>query len=273
MRSRYDLCPDCRVRLVQEHGNAKRCAPCAKARVQRPHHAMTPAQVRHALRLRGKYQKKEVARLVGVPWGSLSRLGRELGVSFSAMPYAANPALVARVTAYYAKHGRRATEKRFPEVSVRYIIERYPHRPRQVRWTGEQIVQAARMAGLVSKERQAKLFKRPNAQRGSITSLWMKRFGHGGANIHGISQWGAKALLLPGYPTVMTQFWETRQRAGDGASFTRQLVLWCDMEPWLLPGTPPFLRDAVRAMADFQCWLFKTPHPRRAILAMLRKTA
>jgi hypothetical protein len=271
MRTRYDLCPDCRVRLVRDHRNAKRCAPCAEARVRRPHHALTPAQVKRALHLRGKYPRRELARRVGVTDVAINRLGRELGLSFSAMPYAANPKLVARVTAYYAKPGRAATQKRFPEVKVRSIFERYSSGLRQIRWTDKQVVQAARMAGLVSMERQARIFNRPNAHAGAIKSLWVKRFRLGGAHIHGISRHSAKALLRSGYPTVATQFWETRQRRGDNSSFTRHIVLWCDMEPWLLPGTPDFLRDAVRAMADFQCWLFKTPHPRRAILAMLRQ--
>jgi hypothetical protein len=270
MRTRYDLCPDCKVRLVKDHWNAKRCGPCAKMRVSRPHHAMTPAQVRQALALRGKCTRKEVARRVGVTDVAINRLGRELGVSFSAKPYSTNPGLVARVAAYYARHGRQATQKRFPDVCVRSIVERYPHRPRQARWTDEQIVQAARMAGLVSAKRQAEMFNRPNAREGSIKSLWAKRFGRGGAHIHGLSKHAARALLRPGFPTVATQFWAMRHWAND-LPFSREIVLWCDVEKWLLPGTPDFLRDAVRTMADFQRWLFKTETPRRAILALLRK--
>lgn len=272
MRRRHDLCPDCQVRLVRDHWNAKRCGPCAKARVKRPHHAMTPAQVRHALALRGQCPRKEVARRVGVTDVAINRLGRELDLSFSAKPYSTNPLLVAQVTAHYARHGRPATEKRFPNINVRSIVERYPHRPRQTRWTDDQIVQAARMAGLVSAKRQAELFNRPNAHEGSIKALWMKRFGAGGAHIHGFSKHAARALLRPGFPTVKTQFWAMRHWA-NACAFTRELVLWCDMEEWLLPGTPDFLRDAVRTMADFQRWLFKTESPRRAILALLRKAA
>jgi hypothetical protein len=226
MRARYDLCPDCKVRLVQDHGNAKRCERCAEARRQQPHHAMTPQQVRHALALRGKMSRAAIAQRVGVSLPSIFRLGRELGISFALVRSPDYARLIERVNAYYVKHGRAATQKRFPDVRVRSIVERYPHAPRQVRWTGKQIVQAARMAGLVSMERQARIFNRPNAHAGAIQSLWMKRFRHGGANIHGVSKHAARALLRPGYPTVDTVTWSRGCCPARQTSFATRYGPW-----------------------------------------------
>jgi AcrR family transcriptional regulator len=272
MRSRYDLCPDCKVRLVKDHWNAKRCTVCAEVRATWPTGKLTSAQARQAMALRGKMKRADIAKRLGVSVPSLYRFGRDEGISFALVRSPEYVRLVERVSRYYERHGRKATEKRFPDVRVRSIIERYPHAPRQIRWTGEQIIQAAKMAGLVSMERQAKIFNRPGTNQGAIRSLWTKRFRLAGGNIHGVSNHTARALLRPGYPAIRTQFWITRNQRCDRA-FARRIVLWCDMEPWLLPGTPLFLRDAVRAMAEFQRWLFKTQEPRRAILALLRRTA
>lgn len=267
---RLELCPSCKQELVQQHHNAKWCAVCAAERRKKPPSSLTPAQVRKALKLRGTMLKDDVAKAVGVSRAAITRLGRERGVSFSAMPYATNPKLVARVIAHYDKHGRIATQKRFPDVSVRAIVEHYGRgrQPRQVRWTDEQIVAAARMAGIVSMERQAEIFGRPGAHKGSIRSLWIKRLKVAGGGIHGMSAHTARHLLRPGFPVVTTQFWNTRRGSSE---FSRQIVLWCDMGPWLRRGTPPFVREGIKAMTNFQRWLFKTDNPRKAILAMLRK--
>lgn len=266
-------CPLCHKRPKKVHANAKWCGVCARKLVKKPRSNMTPAQVSRALRLRGKLKREEVARRVGVSAATIGRLGRELGLSFASVAhtYRAAPGLIEAVTAYYSKHGKVKTQKKFPNVKIRSIVERYPCEPRQIRWTDDQIVDAARMAGLIPMARQAKIFNRPNARVGSIRSLWVKRMKMGGGSLHGLRPWQAQAILRPGYPVIRMGYWNRRCNTNPGPPKVRALALWCDIEPWILEGTPAFIREGIRAMAQFQRWLYRTQNPRRAILALLRK--
>jgi hypothetical protein len=209
---------------------------------------------------------KKLAKKVGTSDSNLNRWAKQNGVSINALKYP--DATVHAVTAYYSNNGRVKTETRFPGICVRSIVERYPVKPRQIRWKESEIILAAKMAGLVAMERQARIFNRPNANIGSIRSLWVKKFRNSGGGIHGLSDHQARHLLKPGYPIIRTQFWVTRNRL-DRDEHARKLVLWCDMGPWLKRGTPKFIREAVKSMAQFQCWLFESSNPKRQILKLL----
>lgn len=261
-------CPVCRRRPVTAHRNSKYCAQCRAVRRKRPVGNVASWQARLLLRLRGTMTRDELADVVGLSRATVFRFGRDLGLSFRREMY--TPELRAEVIAHYEQHGGPATEEAFPNVRVRSIVERNAYEPRQIRWTDAQIVEAARMAGLVSMKRQAKLFNRPNADVGSIKSLWMKRFGMSGGQLHGLSNWMAKEILEPGYPVLQTEFWQTRvpgRRTGK-----RGLVLWCTMGPYLSPGLPKFMYDAVETMARFQRWLFWSQQPEKVIAKMLAQS-
>lgn len=83
-----------------------------------------------------------------------------------------------------------------------------------------------------------------------------------------MSEWMAKEILKPGYPVVKTRMWSKRKKSKNHG-FERGLVLWCDMKPHLIRGTPKFVRDAIKTLSQFQCWLFESKNPRPKIIRMI----
>jgi hypothetical protein len=211
--------------------------------------------------------QNELAEYIGSSRTNLIRWATANGVSLDAHSY--KPEVKARVLAYYERHGRVKTQKAFPGVGVRSIVERNygAFQPRQIRWTDEQIIEAARMSGLVSPLAQAKYFNRPRAHVGSIKSLWMKKFKHGGGGINGMVHDTAKHLV-----TVKARYLKPKglTRKNKLVEF-RRLILWVDIEKCMKPETPAFIQDAIHALADFQRWLHGTKNPRPKILKMIKE--
>ena len=227
---------------------------------------LTPEQDRLARRLAGTMYYQLLAKRVGVSRSTIMRWAHYNSVNVNALAY--KPEVVEAVCAYYEKHGKEATQKRFPNVRVRSIVERHKdYRPRQIRWTNKQIIEAAKMAGVVSFEGQAKFFNRPNANAGSIKYLWHKRFKFGMQTIHGMSAHLAKDLVTKDCPYVASRFWRTKRK---GQVFGRKLYLWVDMENYLRPEVPDFIREGVETLAEFQRWLFKSEHPKRNVVKLIR---
>lgn len=257
-------CPICQCRPVTKHFNSKYCLPCRELRRKRPAGNITPDQEALLLKLRGTMTREKLVTVAGVSRATIYRFGRDRGISFAREVY--SDELKAEVVSYYEKHGGPATAKAFPGVRVRSIYERHEYEPRQTRWTDQEIIRAARMAGLVSMQEQAKIFARPNAYAGSIHALWNKRFRMGGSLIHGLAPYLADEILTPGYPLIRTQYWNTRRK---NTSSSRRVALWCTMGPYLRPDLPRFMCDAIDTMADFQRWLFQSKRPERVIAKML----
>lgn len=217
----------------------------------------------------GKMDRVEIAERLGTSLTSLKRAfrGQRLGYHNWCVR---QPELVKAVNSYYEEHGKNKTAERFQlkPKQVEHIIYRYKQfKPRQIRWTDKQITEAARMAGLVSPRAQANYFNRPNAHAGAIKSLWMKRFGMGAGSINGMAHWTAKELVDEDAPYIKPI---GESRAGNPIEF-RRLFLWVDIEKHLKKDIAPFLKDAVRSMADFQRWLHKSNNPRLKILAMIKE--
>lgn len=261
-------CLKCKSRpRISEHHNAKWCAVCRKYLLSRPAGTMTREQRIEAKSLIGKMDRREIAEHLGVSLANLKRSLRGVRLAFHNHLYA-NPELVKDVCRYYEKHGRKKTEKQFPDVKVRSIVERYKQfKPRQIRWTNEQIIELAKMSGLVSMTDQAKHFNRPRARAGSIQSFWMKRMGFGGGSIHGLSKHIAKQIATKDCPYIKTRFWQTRRGRAD---FSRHIALWVDLNSHLKSDVPDFIKEAIGTMADFQVWLFETSNPRMAILNTIK---
>ena len=209
----------------------------------------------------------ELAEYLGCSRSNLIRWATAHKISLDANAY--KPEVVNRVCAYYEKHGKIKTQEAFPDVSVRSIVERNYglFKPRQIRWTDEQIIEAARMAGLISSQAQAKYFNRPRAHSGSIKALWMKRFGFGQGNINGMVHWYAKELVTVKAPYVRPI---GESRRGELLEF-RRLILWVDMEKCLKTEVPPFMCDAIKELAQFQRWLWKSDNPKPLILKMIKE--
>lgn len=245
------LCLECKKSPRKPHGNAKYCDPCAEhLKSKGSASTVTKSQAKEIKRLAGKMYIHDLAAKVGLSKPTLVRFARREGISLNAHKY--KDEVIAEVTAYYEKYGKIATQKKFPTIKVRSIVERYNkgRKPRQVRWTDEQLVDLIRMAGLVSFERQAKFFDRPNANEGSIKSAWSKKFGYSGSQLHGLSKWHA-VRLAPRCRLVTTDFWVIKGKKA------RQIALWVDLRKSLCKDTPKEIHRLVGILAKYQNWLFR----------------
>lgn len=264
------ICPRCRIRPKKKHFNSKWCSPCAAELRRRPAGKLSPSQERTVRRLSGTMFIKDLAKKVGTSDSNLDRWARDHGVNLNALKYPEE--LVREVCDYYFEHGRPETEKRFPNVTVRSIVERYAkgQYARQKRWTAEQILELAQMAGLISKSAQARYFNRPRANAGSIQSAWVKKFGQGGAQLNGLSWHYASRLVGRQCKPLKTAFWSQRKDSKRG-QFSRRIVIWTDLEKHLEPACPEWIREAVEALARFQRWLHGVDHVRPRITRLIKE--
>lgn len=249
------LCILCHVAPRRNiHANTKYCTACRHARLHQPASHLTPTEAEGIARLRGTMPRKAIAETLGISHAKVQRYLREQHLSSNVRDYP--PAVVDAVCTVYESAprgaGRRRAQEAFPAVRVRSIVERRTHhRPsfqrRQVRWTGSQFVEAARMAGLVSPEAQARYFGRPNAFNGSIKALWAKRFHCPARDINGLAAHTVWPLCGPGAPAVLVHYQPT--------SGPRAMVLWQDLAQHLRPEIDGVLREAILGLARFQQWL------------------
>lgn len=246
-------CNQCGGAYEVHHFNSKYCEECRHLRRKKniglPASA-TPGQVATVKAMAGEVHISEIAALLGVHRSFIKRIGLTLGISFRIETYSKET--VREVTAYYLKHGKPATEKKFPNVSVRTIIEHKSGlrglNPRCRPWTDGEMVELAKFAGLVSYKNQAIFFDRPRANEGAVKSAWVKKFKTHPGFMHGLPVHKAKLLLDPGFPLIERQ---ESERGG-----RRKMVLFCNAVPFISKDCPAFAADAIRAMAEFQEKLF-----------------
>lgn len=229
---------------------AQFCAACRAARRRRPVARVTEAQAAQLKDLVGVIPQREIEARLGLSQANITRWIRESGHPgghYNTYP----PAVVQAVCAAYSALGKARTQALFPDVALRSIVER--HRdlivPRQVRWTGAHLVEAVRMAGLVSADAQARWFGRPNAYGGSIKSLWIKHLRCSPRDIHGLPASVAWPLVQPGCPATMSPP-DNRQPG------VRVKVLWLDAAAWLRAEVARECASAVQALARFQGWVW-----------------
>lgn len=233
----------------QPHFNSKYCLPCRTERRQQPQSTVTPEQGALIARWIGEVSRGEIAQRLGMSRAAVNRYTREHGLYGRSDAY--RPEVVEAVLRAYEHGGKMAVRQLFPDVCVRSIVERYKqYHPRQIRWTGEQQIDAARMAGLVSVTAQARYFGRPNAYAGSIKSLWAKRFQCAPTDVNGLASHRAWWIAHPGVPAVLVKH--------STAGTCQPKVLWLDLAACLRPEVAPEIRDAVEALAAFQAWLHNT---------------
>lgn len=267
------LCPRCKKRPKQKHWNAKWCTLCSAELRKRPRTTLTPSQIREVKKRLHKMPRQQISEEVGVSLSNLRRWARDNGLSLSYYNrYKINPTLVKEVCAYYEKHGKRKTQEAFPNIRVRSLVERYKSfKPRQSRWSDAQLIELAKMAGIVSMKAQAKYFNRPLAHEGSITSAWMKRYGFGGGCVNGLSWDLARHFVDQKAKPIQTCFWKQRRKTKKKTiDIQRQVVLWVDMEKHLHPDCPSWLKRSVNALAKFQRWLHNSNNPNRKIQRLIQ---
>ena len=242
------LCVECQARPRRSaHHQTKYCEACQRRLLRAPRSRVTEAQGALIRQLRGTMTRARIAERVGITHAQLNRYLAEQGLTSNARDYP--PEVVTAVCTTYAALGKRRTQDLFPDVVVRSLIERHKdYPPRQVRWTGEQQIEAVRMAGLVSHTAQARYFGRPNAFEGSIRSFWQKGMACAPRDVHGLGHHLVWQIARPGVPAVLVS-----QQEQPGA---RVVVLWLDLVGHLRPGAAPEVRQMVEVLARFQGWLY-----------------
>ena len=269
-----NLCPNCKARPKKKHFNSKWCGICAANFRKRPKSTLTKTQVKKAQSMIGQMPAPEIAKHLGTSVSNLKRAFVGKSIWFKNGKYKNQPHLVKQVLAYYEEHGKKATQEMFPSVNVKCIVDRPEYyggqnNTRQMRWTDDQLLELVKMAGMVSTTDQAKYFNRPGANAGSIKSVWSKRFGCSGGQIHGMSHCQAKYFIKASCPYLLTEFWSQRYLSY-ASDKVRKIYLWVDMERHLRADCPKFVKKAIEAMADFQRWLFQSDQPKRAIVKVIQ---
>jgi hypothetical protein len=247
VRKKKRRCESCGIDITHRHSNAKRCEFCATAKRKRPSHNLTKEQQTIVKELAGKYYVKKIAEIANASSTSVRRFASEKGISLDSLSY--KPNVIRKVCKFYEKHGKKKTQEKFPEVRVRSIVERYKEfDPLQIRWTDDQLNFIVKSVSLLSKYTLAHHFRRPGAGRGSITSVYQKRFPFKMKNLNGLSAemaaWFIKKDVF-GYKTDI--------KTGAGRPTYR--VLWVDIEKNMRDDLPPHIKKGIRAMARFQKWL------------------
>lgn len=242
-------CVECGKKL-RPRINVKRCSPCRIKRAKNPLGVLTPEQERVVREFAGTMKIKDLAKLVGTSDSTLDRWAKQNGVNINWLQYRKEE--VEKVIAFYEKNGRKETEKKFPDVRVRSIVEKHERKVlRCQKWKAEEIVEAIRMAGLIPFAAQARYFNRPRANAGSVKALWVKKIGMMPGRINGTPMNVAKNLCLGSVP--YRKIASERRHLSD-KDMARMLVLWVDIEEKLRPDLAPFMIDAIKSLAEFQRW-------------------
>lgn len=251
------LCQSChaapivgRIPGKPPHRNTKYCEPCREGLVKQPAAHITEGQAEQIRALLGKMTRTEIAERVGISRSRVNRWIQQEGLKSNVQSYPAE-VVEAVLQAYAAApqgQGKHSLREQFGGDTMRHVVERYGRGGlRQKRWTDDEIREAAKMAGLVSRTAQARYFGRPNAFEGSIKALWAKRFKTNPSDINGLGVHRAAQISQSGCPAVLVE------RQDNGHPIAK--VLWLDLACHLRADLPDWIVDAVSVLARFQAWL------------------
>lgn len=252
-------CFDCKIE-ISGHLNRKRCEECAAIRLRKPLGTMTEAQKKKAISMIGKYPITEIAKKLGVSVCNIKRSNPGISFWFHNGKHINNAERTKKIIEYYFKHGKPATVKKFPNIKVKSLVDRPEYYGikrirRQRQWTDKQKIELIKMAGLVSYKNQARYFKRPLANAGSIKSAFSKRvITVSGGQINGMINNHARHLVnnkCPRIKRILEQRPNTKKRNH------QYVCLWVDMERYLKVECPVFAKEAISTLAEFQRKLFQ----------------
>ena len=246
MRKKKRKCKSCGIDITHRHRNSLRCDACSESLRKSPRHNLTKEQ-QHVVRdLAGKVLRKKIVEISGATESSVKRFAKEEGINLTS--YHHKDEVINEVCEYYAIHGKIETQKKFPDIKVRSIIERNPiYEPRQVRWRQDQVELLIKSAGILSKTTLAKHFNRPRANEGSITSAYQKKFKFKHKNLNGLPPYLAEWFI-----ETETYSYKTEVMAGKKQTYK---VLWVDIESNMRQDLPSHIKKGIHAMAKFQRWL------------------
>lgn len=238
-------CRNCLKLFYPSHFNEKYCSECKPLRYKNRHMPLnlTESDIDFIEENAGLMPINDIADCLNVHRSTIKRAGNALGLSFAIKVYSEE--LVRELLEYYKTHTRAETQKKYPGVRVRSIVERTPLKEyyKQVRFTDEQAFLILRMGGLVRKKVIAKYLDRPNAYEGSIKSFFVKR-GLTAKTINGLYKNKAH-YIAPGCPSIEVNFYNDCK-----------ICLYVDMAKHLRPRLDKPVIDAINTMAHFQTWLW-----------------
>ena len=242
-------CLDCGAQISSTPRNRLRCRPCANLRISRPAHNLTDEQSAIVKRLAGIQSKIQIAKEVGASVRAVERLAKSKNISLRVHRY--KPEVIREVTRCYERCGRQEVAKRYPGLNLRSILQRRSFEPRRLIWKKDEIIAVVRASGLLSQAEIAAILNRPNAEKGSVASLWKRRLKGKADNVNGIPLSYAKQLIEPHCPIYQTKAYSTECRNG------KKLVLWVDFSRYLKSDVPCEIKRAVDVLAKFQRWLHR----------------
>lgn len=212
----------------------------------------------------------ESAHIIGCSKSAVSRFRRKCGIA-KPITRLSRTQREQLVEVYYTQ-GPQAAQERWPTVCVGSVARRHGKgRSCHHIWTQDQLIEAAKMAGLVSMEQQAIWFRRTKQLKASsITNFWAKKFGYQGGAVHGLCRHQAQVIAGPRCPMWPAAAWTPTGSVYASSSRPRRwIALWVDLKEHIKPDAPPFVRDAICAMAEFQTWLFSGKSVKDAVTQLL----
>jgi hypothetical protein len=242
------LCVFCKKnKKVSDHANAKYCKKCNEMiRLKKACPSATREDVLAIKKLAGKITTKQIAVEIGADKNKVKTIARQHKISLKSFAkHQKNPLRTKQVIDFYERYGLQEAKKQFPEIRVRSIIERYPHRRRQEKWQAKKIIEAVKMSGIVSPGEIAKRLARPRANAGSITSLFQKRLKIKPTYCNGLPFEMAKKIIKKEVAI--------KNRIKHDNSIN--IVPWFVIEKHIDKRASPIIKECVRAMASFQRWI------------------
>lgn len=265
-------CRQCGKWFTPKHLNKKYCKSCDslyQTCVRSAFNNSTPEQRQFIKFASNKMTKAECAKQLNMSVVKLKRVASAMGIKFTFSKGFAvrkyNRWLTKEIVAYYEKHGKLSTQKKYPGVKLRSVIERNKHKPRQTRWKTNQKIYLIRTAGLVSFKKQAEFLNRPNAYEGSIQQFWLKKYNTSSCRLNGLTENTAKLFVTDDCPYIQGDVGKSEYRPG------YKIHLWVDMEKHIRPDCPSFIVKTIKMMANFQRWIWQVKNPKELILKMLNK--
>ena len=162
-------CRECSKPITVAHPNQVKCVECNEYLKKYPKTTMTHEQIEIAKTMIGRKTRHEICSELGISLASLKRAFR--GTRIPWIKEFINQQMSEKVSKYYETHTLDETQKKFKNIRVRSIIERYKiHKAKCVKWTDHDVVVQVRMQGLISYNAQAKFFKKKKLNKGGIIS-------------------------------------------------------------------------------------------------------
>lgn len=197
------------------------------------------------------HKRKDIAKEIGISETKLRRIAKGSGYEFTfakARPFGKySKELTEEVISFFEEHGISETKKKYPDVRVRSIIERYPRKkPRQRNWKDEEIIQAIKFGPFVSNENQYKFFKRPGAYQGSIKALWAKKIKGTKLRTHGLPFYIA-SKIIDGKKAVLHK---------TAFKNPKHICTWQTLKENLKDDCPAVFKVAIEAGYEFHVWLY-----------------